>query len=400
MQTRVLARQVPSVILWKDGHTTLGSPAYDLDNLHIAWQTAARAKPANPAPTPFRFWKVFGNGLRGRCLRNNPSSGYLSASGGLSSVLDGDGEIFTSPSTDEALAREHALGKLSDAVRPADMSIDLFQWRMTMATINRLTHLVRTTRDSYINIIRRQGPIKEFANLYLEFTYGIEPTVKTLFAAYDLLMRKSLDANRLVHFRGRGRVTRNWSEQALTVLFGYTNCRLDYDIHSSVRCQIDVWLKPDFNRVQKLSQYTSLDPISWAYELTLYSFVLDWFWNFGGYLRDLETALTFGAQFHSGTETYTWEKLSQVRPGKYVAFDGESSCSDVTGFHNFRLYDRRVLTSYPLPRVPVLKADLGWRRILNAAALLAQFLPDLHKRATMKGSFRKVTRARGLIIPT
>lgn len=393
MQTRMSSTPVPLLRTWKDGHVTTSQSAQDFDELHVAWQTAGRARPVNPAPTPFRFYRVRASALRGLALRNNQGSGYLSERGGYSSPLATAGEIFTPSVGDEPVAYAQALGKLADKIRPADMSIDLFQWRKTLETLKRLTHFVETTKKSYENIVRRQGPHKEFANLYLEFTYGIQPTAETLYAAYNLLMKKALAGNRLVHFRGRGRVLNYRSEKSNSTLFGYTNVSLPYDVHSEVRCQIDVWLKPELTRVRKLSQYTALDPASWAYALLPYSFVLDWFWNFGGFLRTLETALIFGQKFHSGTATYTWEKLTSVRDGKYVAADGESAISGLTGWHNYRLYDRRVLSSFPLPRIPQLTADFGWRRMLNAAALLAQFLPDLHKRA-MKGSNRRIGKTR------
>lgn len=399
MQTHETVTTVNRVRTWKDGHTSTTAACTDFTSFNVAWQTAKRPKPADLQPTTLRFHKTRGQGLRGLALRNSASSGYLSEAGGISSPLSTAGEIFTSVLSDEVPAYNQALGSLADAIRPADMSIDLFQWRQTAKTVDRLLHFVETTKRSYHNIVRRQGPAKEFANLYLEFTYGIQPTVETLYAAYNKLMEAGLAANRLVHFRGRGRITRHWTERSNVTLFSYTNVSIPYEIFSSVRCQVDVWLKPDLSRLQKLAQYTSLNPVSWAYEMMLYSFVIDWFWNFGGYLRALETSLIYGAKFHSGTATYTWEKHTLPVDGNYVAADHESSVKTLTGYHNYRLYDRRILPSFPLPRPPQLNANFGWRRILNAAALLAQFLPDMHRRAHSSTRTGSKARAGSVILP-
>jgi hypothetical protein len=127
--------------------------------------------------------------------------------------------------------------------------------------------------------------------------------------------------------------------------------------------------------VQLLSNFTSLNPVSIAWELTPYSFVVDWFIDVGGYLRNLETACTHGSTFVNGfyTEGYRLDVSCQSF-GSYTDGSNYIHTQDLKGSTVITKGRRTTLGSYPLPRIPQFKMDLGASRLLNAAALLSQHL--------------------------
>ena len=126
-----------------------------------------------------------------------------------------------------------------------------------------------------------------------------------------------------------------------------------------------------------MARWTSLNPVSIAWELTPYSFVVDWFYDLGGYLRNLETGLLYNTRFKSGykSELYLWES-DEIAPmgGTHAVGDNSwriQACKQRT--RRVQFY-RTKLTSYPLPHLPRLDAKLGSSRLLSAASLLTQKL--------------------------
>lgn len=145
--------------------------------------------------------------------------------------------------------------------------------------------------------------------------------------------------------------------------------------------------------IQEASRWTSLNPLSIAWELTPYSFVADWFVDIGGYLRGVETALLYHTLFEKGYVSYsrfrhTDEEIKYVAgPDYFDRITRISTSSHITD----RQFDRIMLVDYPLPRLPGIKTDLSWRRLVSAGALLVQnfekLFPSL-RRAKKKLSYR------------
>jgi hypothetical protein len=127
------------------------------------------------------------------------------------------------------------------------------------------------------------------------------------------------------------------------------------------------------------SRWSSLNPISIAWEVMPYSFVIDWFVNIGGTLRNLETALLERrSKFVNGY----WTHLDVVDARyvtpftRYSAGGGDNWEVDPRTRNWKRIrFERNLLSSYPFPMVPSFRAELGTERLLSAASLLANFLP-------------------------
>lgn len=145
------------------------------------------------------------------------------------------------------------------------------------------------------------------------------------------------------------------------------------DQDHSIRYQIEAQYRHGARFTETLSKFSSLNPISIAWEMMPFSFVADWFYDVGGYMRNLESSIVFGSLFDSGFTTYTYRFVhkghvigSYSDPGGYQNIDWVGSQSR-TGL------DRQILTGSPVPLIPKFTTDLSSGRLLNAAALLAQF---------------------------
>lgn len=126
-------------------------------------------------------------------------------------------------------------------------------------------------------------------------------------------------------------------------------------------------------KANDLARWTSLNPISIAWELMPYSFVVDWFYDIGSTLRNFETALLYN-QYVTGyvDELYVAVSKEDVDLKKRPAFQGYRYRSK--GYRRKIDFNRSVLTSAPLPRKPQWKVSMGWQRWMSAWALSSQVL--------------------------
>lgn len=344
-------------------------PSY-IDRLDVSASVKTRD---HKTMTPFSFSRSVGTGLTGSCTPTNPKSLLANQTGFFASEFSGSGEPFGSSSTREAnLAYERALADVIGQLRgDLDLSIDLFQIKMTRQSLGKLIKLPKVLHEK-LNAIKRGKTTlaHEVADTYLEWTYGLKPTAQTVWDGLEKIRQGALSGTTLRHFRGRGSVMQQYTDSFQTTLFGYQAVKPKVTGNRSVRCQIDVYTRADLNRVTKLGEWASLNPVSWGYEMTPYSFVVDWFLNLGGYIRALESAVLYRSVYKTGCKTATVRNDSRCSQAGVV---GETRYT-LSGSHSYRSYRREVLSSFPISTFPVLHNGLGGRRLQNAAALLSQFI--------------------------
>lgn len=125
-------------------------------------------------------------------------------------------------------------------------------------------------------------------------------------------------------------------------------------------------------QLDTLARMTSLDPAVIAWELLPYSFVVDWFYNIGGYLSQLETRARYSSAIRGGYITRTqkvdanFHHSGKDTTGKYF--------SGMGGTVSRKQLTRQVTNAFPQPVTPQFECDLGAGTLLNAAALLASKL--------------------------
>lgn len=301
-------------------------------------------------------------------LDNTNSSGIRTYGKGpfLSSSL---APIYTSPPIDYTNLRNEAIDKLGDHARGSlDLSVDLAEMHKTYKMVDAAERLEDLTRT----FTRRFTVLKLAGNHWLEYVYGALPLVQTIFGCADELNRFVLNRLEKYSAKAKGKYQPDHVHLVSSV-YGEHNENLviaDSDIDMVVRFGV-VLLPQDFD----LGRWSSLNPLSIAWELMPYSFVVDWVYNVGGYLRAMENSLLYAKRFVSGYQT-NWSGgtlnvniVNRQPPPGYTDY-----LNIIVGQANVAEMSRSALTSYPGPTLPSFDVKLGSSRLLSTAALLAQLL--------------------------
>jgi len=261
-----------------------------------------------------------------------------------------------------------ALDKLNEAVRGnMDVSVDAFQGRQVLKTL-RATERVADYTKTFFK--KKFGVIKAIADMRLEYMYGVKPLMGTAFDAADELIRHQI--NKMQRFKVRANdLSYKPKTIALQTYYG-TEIYTAHQVEIKLSAQYGVEMNVSNNKFD-LRRWSSLNPVSIAWELMPWSFVADWVYDVGGYLRNLETVMAYGFDFRkgylsnlavfSGSISQTWEFTSNP-------FGSDSHTASFSGAR----FNRQTLAFYPSPQPPRLQVDLGSSRLLNGAALLAGFL--------------------------
>lgn len=196
---------------------------------------------------------------------------------------------------------------------------------------------------------------KAFANNFLEFHFGWEPLVKDIGGAVDLLQKPY----------PQGKVTAR-GQQRVEVISDTTSGgvhyydRVNYDSNAMISAQVQV-TNPNLYLANQLG---FVNPLSVAWELVPFSFVVDWFVNVGQVLASFSD---FAGVSLTGAFVTRFQKTSKYRfyhgPGYYRQ-------SLATG-----VYVRRTVGSPPGPTLR-LKPFQGFSvtRGVTAVSLLVQQL--------------------------
>ncbi len=257
-----------------------------------------------------------------------------------------------------------------------DLSIDLLEYKQTKSmvkeSIPKLIRLTKTllSRKEMVklgNLDWRNG-FTVPADLWLEYTYGLKPLMQDIHDAYSLMQNKTNEnlvnlfkASAKAKYETQYDFTTNSSEpKQISAFTGISSCRMSGGLRS-------------LNAETNLSVWTSLNPVSIAWETTTLSFVLDWVYDVGGYLRNYETAIVASRYFTNGVTqrldyglfTHSMKGLSPNGENFYNLTGGKTKVID---------YDRTPVVQPPIPAIPEIKYSLGANRMISLAALLSQLL--------------------------
>lgn len=276
------------------------------------------------------------------------------------------------PNYDRTLMYNRALGRLNALVRGSlDLGVDLAEGGQTIRMIRSLHRVERFARSG------KWKYFKNPANGWLEWQYGWRPLLSDVWEASDSSARAARKA--LTHVTAKATQPIRTADKGRTYFVNTTppSVREGFGVQG---CKFVLNLTP---RETDPGQWSSLNPVSLAWEVIPYSFVIDWFVDVSSYLRNLETACLYDTNFVSGyySEIYAYQGRESVQneSNGYWQGNGKPSTTwarilDVRGKIRHIEFHRTKLTSYPFPRKPTFKVDLGSQRLLSAASLLAQLL--------------------------
>lgn len=284
------------------------------------------------------------------------------------------------PSYDEGLKTEaynKVLSEFYDNLRgQIDLSVDIAQAGQVAAMVKNTfkivsyvrRHPVKALRSAYHDFLLNP---KALGGKWLEFQYGWRPLAQTVFNCARNVM-DGTPSFAVLRTRGKSFKAKNLNSGSGT--------RYVTEVKDWARCEICGHFKLKQNMAQQLAQYTSLNPASVVWELTPYSFVVDWVYNVGGYIRNLESALLYATLWDTGYVTFGQKQEARQQELRDEVVGSYTYHTANEGFRRMTKGSRTVLSSSPLPRPAQFKCDLGSGRLLNAAALLSQHLNSFDKR--------------------
>jgi hypothetical protein len=295
---------------------------------------------------------------------------------GFQPVLDWM-ETWGGPSSaQETDSYNRAVADLMDKIRGStDLSIDLAQFSKTR-------QIGHDCAKVALSLLKARNPIniiKAIGSARLTWVYGVKPTIQSIYDAVTFEAKHYLDWQR--PYKGRGKSVQKWLNYSSGSGWPDYTYSCNADRTESVRDEIGVVLRIPDDPLTGLARLSSMNPVSIGWELMPFSFVIDWFVNIGGYVRDLETALVYDKYFVRGYRTQT--KLSEITERGTRAIDRPyvgllQPAESYRGHWSYTTQHKRktrvLLYSFPYPKPPVFNCNLGSGRLLNAAALLSNFV--------------------------
>jgi len=257
-----------------------------------------------------------------------------------------------------------ALGTLSQTVR-------LFTKPVLAAT--RLAEAIEQKRfqkyafRSFRDLIRDGVPTR-IAEKYLEYIYGFAPLMSDAFGLYEFSKQVS-EATLLLSGHGSASRTQSRSDVTLPASRAEVYRR---NHKGSARIKTHLWaqLDPEYGGLRAWNQLGLANPVNTAWELTPWSFVVDWFIPIGPVLSALSAPA--GLIFVDGTtsvrssETYDieyWVKNGSARRDRVQ--NNIPSYYPVT----YEGYNRKQYATWPRPGFYVDRDPLRGARPFNALAL-------------------------------
>lgn len=244
-----------------------------------------------------------------------------------------------------------------------DISIDFAQAGQTHRMFKAVDRVEQLTKGFTRKL---KGATNLVSSLYLEYTYGLAPLVQTVYDCALLMLYKSMRPIRVV---GKAKNEIDTSKYLpFTTQFNGTDPKGKFvTVKGFEGVKIYVWVTTNPLEAQN---FTSMNPLSIGWELLPYSFVVDWFYDMGGYLRNWESAIASGGRFNHGCVSTL---KHYVREANVLAVYPDGNASGY-GFCYEKSFVRTKLLAMPVPQPPQFYADLGSKRLLNAAALLGSLL--------------------------
>nr|URG15982.1 MAG: maturation protein [Leviviridae sp.] len=273
------------------------------------------------------------------------------------------------------------LSKLSENVRTHDfnMGIALAEGSKTIKLVEKnvvriALSLRELRRGNFSNAARTLGISKpnsrytrarnlqtsDVSSLWLELQYGWRPLLSDVYEG----------AKAFASIANHPRTKRYSASRKISTTFKSSNINLDHV------GRVDVTRKITYLATETLSTPRSLglmDPLSVAWEVVPYSFVIDWFVPVGTYLESYNTIPRLTGRFFTTDRTVRRQVYVNRagKPGFQAAFwAGSRGIS--TDFNLTRTYSTSL--SVPLPTFNPLSQALSPLRVANAIALARQLI--------------------------
>jgi len=218
---------------------------------------------------------------------------------------------------------------------------------------------------------RRRG--KDAASTWLELQYGILPLMGDIKGGYDELTRETRRHAQRIRCLSRLEKTSTVTEEGIE--FGSDNFSAGVSFNFVSRGQLIFWYEVENPALLAASSVGLTNPAEVIWELTPWSFVIDWALPIGDYLGALTASQGF--KFLGGTWTVTDRQSNQrwvnpkpgFRSGQWNDISQSCAGRRVTEWYDV---SRSQISLYQPPRafLPSFKSPASVKHALNALALL------------------------------
>lgn len=275
------------------------------------------------------------------------------------------GESFnlSPPAWERSAVYNRALAKLSDQVRgDLDLGVDIAE----AGQVRRMFQGLREA-EALAQVVG-SGLSRTAANGWLQYQYGWRPLYQDLWGAANESLNIVLNILKKFKVSASQPLWGQYSEPASVDGTVYT-CKRNTSGKASctIQCEIELpglaW-----------DRFSSLNPVSLAWEVIPYSFVIDWVFDVGTFLRSFETACLYNSRFKSGFISELYRGRADCHVSDTVISGIYRRTAVVDGWVRGSSFQRTPLTSFPLPRTPSFQARMGWQRWLSAGSLMRQVM--------------------------
>lgn len=286
------------------------------------------------------------------------------------------------PTDDWDYLEDQAMADIYEQLRgSANVAVDIAESPETLKMLKQWKRCVGKVSD-IVRVIRKakkQSVAEIMSGTWMSYRYGLMPLVYSTWDAFETFF-KTVEKRELV--KGRSSERHSYSVANGN---GVTSNRLFESLEVSRRVEIGAWFDP--RDTKEIYDWTTLNPLLLAWELTPLSFVVDWLINIGDYLSSLENYFIFRDRFRYGYVTRTSkDHRSNIVTRSYsnsLVFQLDGS-TPVDGIYAGAAYwsssrrdvrkDRRVILTLPFPSLPKPRLVMGANRTLDGLALLRGFL--------------------------
>lgn len=289
-----------------------------------------------------------------------------------SGLLDGSHQTDLLDDVDRT--NRQALNRLLEKVKNQDVSLGEMtgerhqSWMMLKDLLGKFKDVLTWNRAQLIEHATQgkrslsQSVLKEASNSFLMWTYGILPLVKDIQA----LLKWIADTTEpysyvVVHGSAKHLANRTYN-----------------DVHIDTRVDVRYVVRYRVTNpvLVGLNQLGLVSPLEIGWELTKWSFLIDWVFNIGQYIDQLGTFT--GVEFHSGTKaTKTTEHISYTSVSNVTLADTSGHWKSQTVRSKTKIRSEKVrelLTDAPTPLLPEFRNPFSAYHFQVIIALIIQRL--------------------------
>lgn len=203
------------------------------------------------------------------------------------------------------------------------------------------------------------GLSKKFADEFLKWKFGVVPIISDIYGGVELL-KQQLKPAQIIHAKRVIRDDQDFSEYSNSGLWGTGSSKGSYTV--------EIWGKLNNATLRFVNQANLTDPLSVAWEVVPWSFVVDWCIPVGNVLE--------GMQAHSGLDfvgAYRSYRLEGSATWTLRSSPFWENVQDCTVDHKFFSFDRETYPDWPAA-LPYVVSPFKIGRATTALSLLRQIL--------------------------